>query len=150
VERAEKTAQAEHERRRRRTGLEARGERPTSLFGGLPVSEFLILVGLIAVIVGFTQNGGPALIVGLAVVALGVLEVTAREHFTGYRSHVLLLALFPTVALELVLVLLFGGGRARIVLFAGVLIPFYAGFAWLLRDRYRKAHHARIARPPRA
>jgi len=151
TERAQKQAVGERERRRRRTtGLDARGERPPSPFGGLPVSEFMIFVGGVALVVGFINNGGPALIVGIVVMALGVLEVNLREHFTGYRSHVLLLALFPTVAIEIGLVILFGGGKTRITLFAAVLIPVYVGIAFWLRGRYRVAHQRRIARPPRA
>ena len=40
------------------------GERPEGPFGGLPISELAILVGLIASVIGFIQGGGPALIVG--------------------------------------------------------------------------------------
>ena len=39
-----------------------------------------------------------ALAVGVVVCTLGVLEVTAREHFSGYRSHATLLAAIPAVA----------------------------------------------------
>ena len=149
VERAQKQATAERERRRRPRGLDARGERPPSPFGGLPISEFLILVGGIGLVVGFFNNGGPALIVGIVVLGLGVLEVSVREHFTGYRSHALLLALFPTVALEIGLVLLFGGGKTKVSLFIALLLPVYAGIAWLLRRRYRTAHHRRTVGAPR-
>jgi hypothetical protein len=149
TERAQKHAQAEVARRRRPRGLEARGERPPSWFG-LPVSEFLIFVGIISLIVGFINSGGPALIVGIVVVALGVFEVSAREHFTGYRSHALLLALVPTVALELLLVVLFGGGRTKATVFGAILLPVFAATAWMLRRRYRVAHQRRKVRAPRA
>ena len=39
--------------------------------------------------------GGPLLLAGIAAVALGTIEVTWREHSSGYRSHTLLLALLP-------------------------------------------------------
>ncbi|MCW3027044.1 MAG: hypothetical protein JWN81_255, partial [Solirubrobacterales bacterium] len=41
--------------------------------------------------------GGPALFAGLAAVMIGTIEVTLREHLSGYRSHALILALLPTI-----------------------------------------------------
>ena len=100
-ERAERAAAAERDDRRGRRQLGREGERPESPFGGLPVSEFAILVGLASRwSSAFINGGGPALIVGVIVCVLGVVEVTAREHFSGYRSHTLLLAAIPAVALE--------------------------------------------------
>src|ERR1700691_5486238 len=63
------------------------GERPPGIFGGIPVSEFAIFAGLVALVIGMIDDGGPALEVGIIVMALGVTEVTAREHFSGFRSH---------------------------------------------------------------
>lgn len=49
--------------------------------------------------------GGPLLLAGIAAVALGTIEVTWREHSSGYRSHTLLLALLPVLVLHSVVVL---------------------------------------------
>jgi hypothetical protein len=127
-----------------------RGERPESPFGGLPVSELAIFIGGIAVIVGFITSKSAALIVGFVICALGVLEFTAREHFTGYRSHAMLLALFPAVVLEFVLAAIFGSGPSHRGVLIGAVVPVYAAVAWFLRQRYRLAHQRRAARPPRA
>ena len=105
--------QTERDLKRGERVLGREGERPESPFGGLPISELAILVGLIASVIGFIQGGGPALIVGLIVCALGVIEVTAREHFSGYRSHTALLAAIPSVALEAGVVLAFKAQPAR-------------------------------------
>ncbi len=75
--------------------------------------ELAILVGLIAAVVGFLEGGGAPLIVGLIVCGLGVLEITGREHFSGYRSHTALLAALPAVAIEVALVLAFGEPKQR-------------------------------------
>ena len=113
-ERAERQAQtAQRASSAAAATLGREGERPESPFGGLPVSELAILLGLIASVVGFIQGGGPALIVGLIVCALGVIEITAREHFSGYRSHTALLAAIPAVALEVGFVAAFGEPRQR-------------------------------------
>ena len=61
----------------------------------------MILVGAIGTFVGLSRgvsHGGPALFAGLAAVMIGTIEVTLREHLSGYRSHTLILALLPTIA----------------------------------------------------
>jgi hypothetical protein len=145
-QRAELDAAVAREQRQRKSRLDVRGERPSSPFGGLPVSELAIFAGAIALIVGWTQSGGPALIVGLVVCALGVLEVTAREHFSGYRSHSMLLAAFPAVGVEVALVATIGGKQTRAVALLGA-VPVFAVAFWLLRKRFDAARQARVARP---
>jgi hypothetical protein len=153
TERTEKLAAAAREqqqRRRRVTGIEARGERPPSPFGGLPVSEIAILVGGVSVVVGFINGGGAALVVGFIVCALGVIEVTAREHFSGYRSHTVLLAAIPAVGVEFGLGAIIGGGPKHRGPLLAVSIPVFVVLFLLLRRRWQVAHQARLARPPRA
>ncbi|HWE08667.1 MAG TPA: hypothetical protein VG325_04905 [Solirubrobacteraceae bacterium] len=145
--RAERQVLAERERRRGERRLGREGERPEGPFGGLPVSEFAIFAGMIAAVVGFLEGGGAPLIVGLVVCALGVMEVTAREHFSGYRSHTVLLAAIPAIAVEVGIVAAFGEPRQRALLLAAV-VPVFAVLLWLLRRRFASARQARIARPP--
>lgn len=123
------------------------GERPESPFGGLPVSEFAIFAGMIGVVVGFLSGGGPALYVGIGAVILGVAEVTAREHFSGFRSHSTLLAGLPAVVVEILIVVAFGQPKNRPLLLLPV-IPVFAICFWLLRRQFATARHARVARPP--
>ena len=134
--------------------MKAVGERPPSPFGGVPVSELAILAGMVGVAVGFFGGNPTALVVGIVVCVLGVVEVTAREHFSGYRSHASLLAAVPAVALGVGLVAILGHGSVRqglegtdrsILL---VIVPVYGGLFWLLRKRFRTARQARIVRPP--
>jgi hypothetical protein len=76
------------------------GERPQPPWHPLPLSELLILVGAIGVLAGFDRglsHGGPPLFAGLVAVALGTLEVTLREHRSGFRSHTVMLAALPVV-----------------------------------------------------
>lgn len=145
--RAQRLAEAERDRRRSRPHLGREGERPEGPFGGLPVSEFAIFVGLIAAVVGFAQGAGAPLIVGLVVCALGVVEITAREHFSGYRSHTILLAAIPAVAVEAAIVIAFGEPRQRPLLLV-VVVPVFGILFWLLRRRFAIARQARVARPP--
>lgn len=78
------------------------GERPQAPWHPLPLSELLILVGAIGAAFGLIRlshggisHGGPALLAGIAAVLIGTVEVTLREHLSGYRSHTLLLTVLP-------------------------------------------------------
>jgi hypothetical protein len=119
------------------------GERPPGIFGGLPISEFAIFAGLVALVVGAINQGGAALDVGIVLMALGVTEVTAREHLSGYRSHTTLLAFMPAVIIEAIYALVIGAPRQRILLLVPV-IPVFGICYWLLSRQFRTARHARV------
>jgi len=127
----------------------AYGERPPSPFGGLPISEIAIAIGAVGLIVGIIQGGGAALIAGVAVCTLGVVEITAREHFSGYRSHTILLAALPAVAAEVAFVAIVGEPNPRLLLLL-VIVPVFSVTFWFLRKRFLIARQARVARPPTA
>jgi len=146
-ERAQRRTQAASELRRGRRQLGREGERPESPFGGLPVSELAILIGFVALVIGFIRGGGPVLVVGIIICALGVVEVTAREHFSGYRSHAALLAAIPALAIEAAIVAIFGEPGQRALLLV-VSVPVFALLFWLLRRKFRATRQARVARPP--
>jgi hypothetical protein len=139
---------AERERRSGAPPTSRAGDRPRGPFGPLPVSEFAILMGFIAIVVGFVNGGGAALLVGLIVCALGVVEITAREHFSGYRSHTALLSAIPAIALEAGVVAAFGEPHQRALLLA-VALPVFAILFFVLRRRFASARQARIARSAR-
>ena len=127
----------------------AYGERPPGPFGGMPVSEIAIFVGAIGLIVGLIQGGEAALITGIAVCTLGVVEITAREHFSGYRSHTILLSALPAVAAEVAFVAIVGEPNPRLLLLL-VIVPVFSVTFWFLRKRFLVARQARVARPPTA
>ena len=124
------------------------GDRPQSLWHPLPLSELLILVGAIGTIVGFSRglsHGGAPLFAGLAAVAIGTVEVTLREHLSGYRSHAIILAALPVIVLDTLLVLLvtpFGTALklAMLVLDLGLFLFVYR----LLRARFADARRERV------
>jgi hypothetical protein len=148
-ERAQRGAVIERTERRAQRQLGTEGERPTGPFGGVPVSEIAIFAGLVAVVVWLIRGGTPVLVVGLVVTTLGVLEVTGREHFSGYRSHTTLLAAIPAVALAIGLISLIGVDRsARAPLMIVIAGPVYALLFWQLRKHFMAARQARVARLP--
>ena len=143
AKRADRERQARTVQARSDRTLGTVGERPPGIFGGVPVSEFAIFVGLVALVIGMLDHGGPALEVGIIVMALGVTEVAAREHFSGFRSHATLLALMPAVIVEAAYALVVGVPSQRILLLVPV-VPIFALCYWLLRRHFRVARHARV------
>ena len=128
------------------------GERPPSLFAPIPVSEIAIFAGGVGAVVCWLSHSSASLIVGIVVCALGVLEVTLREHLSGYRSHAMLLAAIPAVGILIVSVAVLGTPRHRSTreLLLGAAVPVFAVLFWLLRKRFLAARQARVIRPPGA
>src|SRR5262245_34907354 len=81
---------ADEARRPSAARLLARGpERPQALSGSFPLSELVVLIGLVLLVVGFFttgQQGGVLMFVGGGLAALAGLELAVREHFAGYKS----------------------------------------------------------------
>jgi hypothetical protein len=68
---------------------------PPAPWGRFPLVELVVLVAIVLLIGGFVVSGtqGQVMIgTGLLLGSLAGLELSAREHFAGYRSHTLLLA----------------------------------------------------------
>jgi len=92
-----------------------RPERPRAPWHPVPLVEMSVLTGLLLLVAGLLRlgksGGGILLVCGMALASLGGLDTALREHFSGFRSHAMLLAALPAV------------------LVAGVL--FFAGAPWL-------------------
>jgi hypothetical protein len=110
------------------------GGAPAPPWGSFPLSELVILVALVMLVAGFftgPPRGGILLGTGLALGALAGLELAVREHFSGYRSHTMLLG--GAVGTALVAVLLLAVEAPPIVAAAagavalGVSAYFFAG-----------------------
>ena len=81
-------------RPRPRPGRPSTGERPTAPWGNFPLSELVILLGLVLILWGAARGSGgeEMLAAGLVIASLGGGELALREHMAGYRSHSSLLA----------------------------------------------------------
>jgi hypothetical protein len=82
------------------SGSGSSGERPQAPWHPLPLSELLILVGIVGAVVGFlrgVESNAALLGASIVAVAIGTLEVSLREHLGGFRSHTLMLAVVPAV-----------------------------------------------------
>ena len=74
--------------------------RPPAPWGSFPLVELAVLLGIVLAVIGLVIGGdrGPVFIVaGLAMGSVGGLELSIREHFSGYRSHSALLAGVPAL-----------------------------------------------------
>lgn len=80
----------------------AAGEaRPKAPWHPVPLVEICVLGGIVLMVVGLLNFDGPngplTLAMGLVLASLAGLDTAARDHFSGFRSHTLLLASTPTV-----------------------------------------------------
>ena len=71
--------------------------------------------------------------------ALGGLDTSVREHFGGYRSHTLVLAAFPAVAIAVVLAV---AGAPAFLVPPALLLVFGLAFAALRRVWNRTANRS--------
>jgi hypothetical protein len=138
--RARSTAPAVPPRPPRRTAAARLDERPRAPWHPFPLVELAVFVGIVCIVVGLLSSddayGRALLALGVALGALGGLDTAVREHFSGYRSHVLVLAAFPAVAAA---VLIAVAGAPLLVVGAVLAIVFAAAFSGLRRvwDRTR-------------
>ena len=68
---------------------------PPAPWGSFPLSELVVLLALILLLAGFfvePPRGAVMIGAGLVLGSLAGLELSVREHFSGYRSHTLLIA----------------------------------------------------------
>src|ERR687895_710758 len=70
-------------------------ERPPAAWGSFPLSELVILAGIVVVfwgLFGGGDQGNERVGAGLVLASLGGAELALREHLAGFRSHSSLLA----------------------------------------------------------
>jgi hypothetical protein len=111
-------------------------ERPPPPWGSFPLAELTVLAGIVALVVGVVSKSPTAIGVGVVLAALGGLEVSAREHFAGYRSHTTLLA--GTVFVLVTGALFYLAGLVLAVCLAAGAVAFIAAFL-ALRRAFQKA-----------
>lgn len=66
-------------------------DRPPPIWGNIPVTQLAVLGGIFLLVFGMIKQNPKLVIPGLALGSVGGLELSLREHFTGYRSHTTLL-----------------------------------------------------------
>lgn len=111
-------------------------ERPPAPWGSFPLAELTILAGIVMLAIGVFGKSPTAIGVGVVLAGLGGLEVSAREHFAGYRSHTTLLS--GTLFVLVTGGLFYLAGLLLAVCLAAGGVVFVAAFV-LLRRAFQKA-----------
>lgn len=106
-------------------------QRPPAPWGSFPLAELVILAGIVMLVIGIVSASPTSIGVGVVLAGLGGLEVSAREHFAGYRSHTTLLA--GTVFVLVTGGLFYLGGQILAVCLAVGAVAFVAAFLGLRR-----------------
>jgi hypothetical protein len=132
--RRERAARAEPRPRARR----ATGERPRAPWGNFPLSELVILLGIVLILWGAARgsDGGEMLAAGLVIASLGGGELALREHMAGYRSHSSLLAGVAAFVAVTVVALGLGPVQVWVLLVLGVAI--FAATFYAMRELFKR------------
>src|SRR3954471_11343775 len=71
-----------------------KSDRPAAAWGSFPLSELIILLGIVLILWGAARGSGgeEMLAAGLVIASLGGGELALRGHLAGFRSHTSLLA----------------------------------------------------------
>jgi hypothetical protein len=134
--RRERVAATTRSPARRRPGT---GERPTAPWGSFPLSELVVLLGIVLMAWGFLtwdDGGMPRFVAGLVIAALGGLELSLREHLAGFRSHTTLLSGVASFAVVSGLAL--GPGPHRVWALALIAALVFTGSFYGLRELFKR------------
>jgi hypothetical protein len=114
-------------------------ERPPAPWGSFPLSELVILLGIVVMVWGFlsgADRGEERVAGGLLLASLGGGELALREHLGGYRSHSALLAGVAAFALDTAVALAFGPVKVWVLLLIGAAV-FGAAF-YAMREVFKR------------
>jgi hypothetical protein len=111
-------------------------ERPPAPWGSFPLAELVILAGIVMLAIGIFTKSPTSIGVGVVLAGLGGLEVAAREHFAGYRSHTTLLA--GTLFVLVTGALFYLAGLILAICIAAGAVAFIASF-YALRRAFQRA-----------
>ena len=116
----------------------ARNGRPPAPWGSFPLSELVILAGIVLILWGaFSGDGGEQrLFAGLVLASLGGGELALREHLAGFRSHSSLLAGVAAFVIVTVVALALGPVNVALLVVLG-LATFGATF-FALRELFKR------------
>src|ERR671914_352048 len=139
--RAERDAarRARGDKPRRRPGRPTIDERPPAPWGNFPLSELVILLGIVLMtwaLFCWDADGNLRFAAGLALASLGGAELSLREHLAGYRSHSSVLA--GVTAFLVVTVLALGPGPNRLWLLVLIGLAVFGVAFYGLRELFKR------------
>jgi hypothetical protein len=123
---------------RPRPGRPSPAERPRAPWGSFPLSELVILLGILLILWGaFSgEEGQERLLAGLVIASLGGGELALREHLGGYRSHSSLLA--GVAAFVTVTAVALGLGPVKVWVLTVVGVAVFAATFYGMREIFKR------------
>src|SRR5215213_3275360 len=114
-------------------------ERPPAPWGNFPLSELVILLGIVVMVWGFLSGrdrGDERVAAGLVLASLGGGELALREHLAGFRSHSALLA--GVAAFVVVTAVALGLGPVKLWLVGVVGVGVFGAMLYWMRELFRR------------
>jgi hypothetical protein len=135
------TTRAERDAARREPSVARRSasQRPPAPWGSFPLSELVILIGLVVIFWGLFSGGDQGnerVGGGLVLASLGGGELALREHLAGFRSHSTLLA--GVAAFVAVTGVAFGLGPVDIWVLLIVGVTVFGGGFYAMRELFKR------------
>jgi hypothetical protein len=137
------TTRAERDAARRRPEVARRrpgtAERPRAPWGSFPLSELVILAGIVVIFWGLFSGGDQGnerVGAGLVLASLGGGELALREHLGGYRSHSSLLAGVAAFVAVTVVAIGLGPVTVWVLLIVGVAV--FGGTFYAMRELFKR------------
>jgi hypothetical protein len=137
------TTRAERDAARRKPAVARRrpgsAERPPAPWGSFPLSELVILAGIVVIFWGLFSGGDQGnerVGGGLVLASLGGGELALREHLGGYRSHSSLLA--GVAAFVAVTVVAIGLGPVELWVLLIVAVAVFGGTFYAMRELFKR------------
>jgi hypothetical protein len=115
-------------------------ERPPAPWGRFPLVELVVLLALVLLVAGFVVQGtrGVTMIgAGVALGSLAGLELSIREHYSGFKSHSSVLAGGITVVVAALGFFLLPAGWPQGVGLVAAAIVFAVAF-YLFREAFKR------------
>ncbi|MGH2743435.1 MAG: hypothetical protein ACRDN8_13355 [Thermoleophilaceae bacterium] len=135
------TTRAERDAARREPSVARRSasQRPPAPWGSFPLSELVILAGIVVIFWGLFSGGDEGnerVAGGLVLASLGGGELALREHLGGYRSHSSLLA--GVAAFVAVTAVALGLGPVAIWALLIVGVAVFGGTFYAMRELFKR------------
>jgi hypothetical protein len=117
----------------------ASSERPRAPWGSFPLSELVIMVGIVVIFWGIFSGGDQGnerIAGGLVLASLGGGELALREHLAGFRSHSSLLAGVAAFVAVTAVGLGLGPVKVWVLLIVGVAV--FGGTFYAMRELFKR------------
>jgi hypothetical protein len=124
--------------RKARPGRPSLDERPAAPWGSFPLSELVILLGIVLILWGAVKgsDGERFIFAGLVIASLGGGELALREHMAGYRSHSSLLA--GAAAFVVVTAVALGLGPVKVWVLLALGAGVFAATFYAMRELFKR------------